>query len=747
MDQQRPAGSARSTVVTMPWRLPFRLMSADLHALAEAYGVATGYWDQSGQWREVADSVLCQVLTALGADPRDEDSVRRSLRHRREADWRRVLPPVFIHRADRESTIWVHVPHGSSVAMGLLLEDGETVLPLVQTDDWTAPKEITIAGAPTTIGQASFIIPAGLPLGWHTVRATTVSGRHECPLVVSPPRLSEPAPGWGYQTQLYATRSLGSWGIGDLEDLASLSRLAAGQSADFVLVNPLFAGGVVTPLEPSPYLPTTRRFFDPIYLRVEDITGYGTLSVQDRGRIEALGAEVRALNHTDGLLDRDRVWSAKRAALAQLARLPLTAAQQESFSAFLEREGLALTEYAQWCAFTEELGPYWPDWPEIYQDPASPQCQLLAAELASHVDFHRWCQWQLDLQLAHAQQTSREAGMEIGVVHDLAVGVHGQGADSWRLQHLLLSDVTVGAPPDVYNQQGQNWAQPPWWPDALAEQGFRPWRDILRTVLRHAGGIRIDHVLGLFRQWWVPEGNSADQGTYVSMDHEALVSILVLEAHRAGAVVIGEDLGTVEDWISAGLAERGILGTGILWFKTVAGQVQDPDQWRFEELASVGVHDLPPTEAFIRGDHIRLRAELGVLARPPEDEFSDHRQELGQWAQLLQQWQLVSPELAATLIAALEEQASTGSAGWEDVPTEAFLDALQRLLARKPPRLLAVSLTDLVGEQVPQNQPGTHREYPNWCVPLTDRTGAPVLLEDLADIADPVSRGWVATAG
>ena len=256
------------------------------------------------------------------------------------------------------------------------------------------------------------------------------------------------------------------------------------------------------------------------------------------------------------------------------------------------------------------------EWPADLGHPADPAVAAFRDEHAGRVDFHMWMQWLIDEQMAATQGAARDAGMAIGVMHDLAVGVHPEGSDAWALQDVLAPGVGVGAPPDMYNQMGQDWSQPPWRPDALAEAAFVPYRDMLRTVLGHAGGLRIDHVLGLFRLWWVPQGFPAYAGTFVRFDYDAMLSILMLEAHRAGAIVVGEDLGTVEPWVQEVLAERGILGTSILWFETVEGGViKDPFDWRRDVLASVTVHDLPPD----RGLPARRARAHPRRARPADD--------------------------------------------------------------------------------------------------------------------------------
>ena len=240
-----------------------------------------------------------------------------------------------------------------------------------------------------------------------------------------------------------------------------------------------------------------------------------------------------------------------------------------------------------------------------------------ARENAADVRFQLWLQWCLAEQLDAATRAAVAAGMRIGVVHDLPIGVHPGGADSWMLSGVFAEGMGVGAPPDQFNQQGQDWSAPPMRPDRLSGLGLWRFRDQVRAILRHAGGIRIDHVLGLFRLWWVPAGLGPAGGAYVRYDHEALISVLILEAGRAGAVVVGEDLGTVDAWVQDYLAERGILGTSILWFEHDRhGGPAAPPEWRAQTMGSVTVHDLPPTAGYLAGEHVRLRGGLGAAGAP-----------------------------------------------------------------------------------------------------------------------------------
>ena len=607
---------------------------------------------------------------------------------------------------------------------------------------------------------------------------------------------------WGFMVQLYSVRSAASWGHGDLHDLADLAAWSGSAlGAGFILINPLHAGEPVAPIRPSPYLPSSRRFVSPLYLRVEDVPGYATLPPEDRARIAELATPLRGRNRTLDPLDRDAVWAAKRAALELIYRrrpparpataaagapaadparpartetgsaaaaapepapseansagtapagevrpdeaggatsiesgerlppsLPLPESEEDaaerSYAAYRADEGAALTGYATWCALAETHGADWRTWPADLRDPRSPAVVALRARLADRVDFHAWLQWLVNKQVAAAHRAARAAGMALGVIHDLAVGVHPGGADAWLYQDVLAAGVTLGAPPDEFNQRGQDWGQPPWHPLRLAAVRYEPYHRLISASLRAAGGLRIDHILGLFRQWWVPAGASPAEGTYVRCDHEAMTGLLAAEATKAAAHLIGEDLGVVEPWVRDYLPSRGIFGTSMLWFERDGqGAPQHPERWRPSCLATVATHDLPPIAGYLAGDHIRLRQRLGLLTRPAAEEWADHRRQLAAWAHLLMKLGLIDqPDLAGHV------QAATV--------------ALHAFLARTPARLIGISLADAVGERRTQNQPGTVDEYPNWRVPMADADGRPVLLDELP--ADPRVRAAIA---
>src|SRR5271165_2044321 len=525
-----------------------------------------------------------------------------------------------------------------------------------------------------------------------------------------------PLPGrrsWGFTVQLYSVRSRASWAHGDLHDLADLAVWSGGEfGADFVLVNPLHAAEPRPPVSPSPYLPMSRRQLSPLYLRVEDIPEYQGLSAGDRARVETLAAPLRAASTPAALIDRDAVWAAKRAALELIRAVPLTASRRAELDAFLARDRRALDDWAAWCAIAEMHGPDWRSWPAPLTDPGSAEVTELRRTLADRVDFHAWLQWLTAEQAATAQGAARQAGMSIGVISDLAVGAHPGGADAWARPDALVTSVSVGAPPDEFNQRGQNWTLPPWHPGRLAAQGGRPLASLIAANTRTAGGLRVDHVMGLARLWWIPAGMSPDLGTYVRYDHELMGGVLAAEVARADALAIGEDLGTVEPWLRKFLAGRHVLGTSMLWFERRAdGTPRKPGGWRRGCLATVGTHDMPPAAAFLTGEQVTIRAKLGLLTQPEAEERAAAHAEIDRWLAMLAREDL------------LPRQARPSP--------EEFTTALYGYLTRTPAVLIGVSLAEAAGERRPQNMPGTVDEYPNWRIPLTGADGQPVLLEDL----------------
>ncbi|MGK4580687.1 4-alpha-glucanotransferase [Kitasatospora sp. HPMI-4] len=679
LDRAEAAGSTQAPAEDAPPPPP------ELVALAHAYGVDSTYDPGSGPV-PVAAHTLVAVLAALGVDAHSPEAVREATERHRAELAERLLPPCVVVRSGRRTAL--DVP--AQARLSLALEDG---------GKWTLP-----AGR-------SHWLPADLPLGRHRLTVRLEGREQSAALIVAPLRVpATEGRSWGFLAQLYSVLSERSWGMGDLGDLAELASWSGSElGAGFLQINPLHAGRPGAPCDPSPYRPSSRRFADPVHLRIEAVPEY---AYADLGELPAQAARLReeVLRH-DGLIDRDEVWALKRQALELLHRVGRGAGREAAYRAFVRREGEWLEQYATWCALADVHGSDWRGWPKGLRRPDSPQVAAARAEHAAGIEFHRWLAWLVDEQLGAAQGAAERAGMPIGLIHDLAVGVHPEGADAWVLQDVLAEGISVGAPPDAFSPHGQDWGLPPWRPDALAASGYAPYAELLRAAARHAGALRIDHVMGLFRLWWVPAGHPPTQGAYVRYDAEAMLGVLALEAHRAGTRVIGEDLGTVEPGVREELATRGILGTSVLWFERDwrhGGAVLPPERWRADCLATLATHDLPSTAARLSGEHVELRHRLGLLARPFGEEQAEAARELAEWRA-----ELVRAGLLAETDALTPE-------------------ALYAFLLATPAALVGVWLPDTVGDPRPQNLPGTWDQYPNWRLPVADRDGRPVTLDELA---------------
>ncbi|MEU7384209.1 4-alpha-glucanotransferase [Streptomyces sp. NPDC042207] len=726
-----PAGTAGSSGPSGP-------LGDELARLAALHGVAASYSPSPGRTVTASATAIVAALAALDVDASTPAAARAALTARERERDERLLPPTVVHWLGPAAD----APTGGGPAADAPTDGGPAadadaglpssalagLPPGTRLDVETEQGETRtwVHGADRSGDRVDPTAPvAPLPPGVHRLTATAPDGRTgRAHLIAAPPRLPTPAArSYGLLVQLYSLLSHRSWGMGDLGDLAELSGWAGRTlGAGFVQVNPLHAAVPGPPADPSPYRPSSRRFPDPVHLRVEDVPEFAYAEDRERLRplLERAGRLRAAVLDEGALIDRDAVWELKREALELVRRVPLGPGRRAAHADFLAEQGRALEDHATWYALAEVHGSDWSRWPEGLRDPRSTETARARAALRDRVDFHSWLAWLTDAQLTDAQRTAREAGMGIGIVHDLAVGVHPGGADAWAQRDHFAAGMSVGAPPDAFNARGQDWGLPPWRPDRLAASGYAPFRRLLRALFRYAGALRIDHVMGLFRLWWIPQGLPPTEGTYVRYDAEAMLAVLVLEASRAGAVVIGEDLGTVEPGVRETLDRRGVLGTSVLWFERDwegSGRPLPPERWRADCLATATTHDLPSTAARLTGEHVALRHRLGLLTRPLEEERAEAAADTDEWLALL------------TELGLLRRTDGAGGAAAEE---EAGIQAVHRFLLRTPARMIGLWLPDTVGDRRPQNLPGTWDQYPNWRLPVADAEGRPVTLEELA---------------
>jgi len=593
-------------------------MGSDMQHGPDGWGIDAGYWATDGTWHETSDETRAALRAAMGGEPGEE----------RAPDG----PPVW--------TVPVGWGEQLQSPCRLFLEDG------------------------TELGMVDRL-PPDLPIGRH--RLVPVDGGPTTLLLIRPRSCHHPddVRRAALAVQAYAARSTQSWGIGDLRDLRTLGAWARRSGIDHLALSPLHAPSPAEHPQPSPYYPSTRRHLNPLHLCIDEVPG----AAHD-DEVRRLGEQARALL-ADRRIDRTAVWAAKRPALERLFE-GLGTAGLEELEAFCAERGDDLERWAQFCAIHDEHPGSWREWPKDLQHPDSFAVSRYAGEHADRVRFHAWLQLLADRQAAALAEACP-------VVTDLAVGVDPGGADAWIDQDLLALDARVGAPPDDFAADGQDWGLPPYVPHRMRLDGYDTFARTLRASLRHGAGIRIDHVLGLFRLFWIPPGGSAATGAYVRSFPDDLLSVLAIESERAGAFVIGEDLGTVEEGVREDLATIGVLGTRLVYFED-----PPPSQWPANVAGAATTHDLPTIAGTWTGEDTRQREEAGLDTKGAE-----------------------------TLKPTLER-----IVGEDDVDVEEVVVRTHRALAESPVELAIANLDDVLCVTERPNMPGTIDEWPNWSIAL-----------------------------
>ncbi len=711
-------------------------MTSALDRLADRAGILAGYYDHEGTWHDTPDETRVALLAVMGFDASDGAAADASLAAWDAREIAAMVQPARVARAGdaRARRIPLRLaPHELAGALWRAT---------IRADDGDPYFDGRAGGGTvdrvTADGRAEIEL-AELPApGYYTlqVELTTADGARTGTqrLIVSPARCwTREAEGraWGIVANLYTVRGGDGWGIGDLSDLRDVVEFAAEAGADFVGVNPLHAlwnrGHDV-----SPYSPVSRLFRNPVYL---DVTAVPELTESEE--VRAVLADCDVARTVDRLRASGRVAYEETAALQARVLELLHAAfvahhrdtsspRGRAYADYRAAMGSALDDHATFVALDERRrdrgGAAWfREWPVDIATADGPGVPAARAELAERVDFHRWVQFELDRQLAEVAAVARRSGMRIGLYQDLAIGSSGGGSDAWAFDRSLARGVSIGAPPDALAEQGQDWGLPPLNPHRLREQGFRYWTLLLRSAFRHAGALRIDHVLGLVRQYWIPHGFEGTQGGYVAFPADDLFGILALESMRHEAVVVGEDLGTVPPELPGLLERWGVLSSQVLYFERDAdGGFRGRDAYRHPVLATVNTHDLIPLAGWWRGRDLELRHELGLV---PDDAIADQQAERARDRRrlvdrLVADGALTGDEGARLHAAEPTAAASSGAADSDAVlPTDVALlvRGTHRLLRTSPAALVGLSLDDLAGETEPVNVPGVaNDEYESW---------------------------------
>jgi 4-alpha-glucanotransferase len=638
-------------------------MSASaLSRLAEQAGILPEYLDQSGtETRVTTDRTRIAILQALGIDASSEAACEAELARRAERERKTPLPPVAV------------VPEGVAIVSAQSPENHrdapyELVLALESGETRTLSGRVRADGA---------IELPSLPAGYHTLKLRLRDREAEQLRIVAPARCVHPSEvlggkrGVGITLQLYSVASERNQGIGDFTDLATIARWAGERGASFVGVNPLHALRNL-PGEISPYSPVTRLFKNPIYLDVEAVPELAA-SEPARALLRSSQAELAALRATDRV-HYPRVQALKMAIFAELhrafAELPEGSRRRRAYRAFVAEQDPELTAFA------------------AFQSRDNPET----------IDLHRYLQFEIDRQLASVAERARASGLRIGIYQDLAIGSAPGGSDTWAFPELFVTGAAIGAPPDGYSKDGQNWGLPPIDPGALRAGRYRYFVRLVKNALRHAGALRIDHAVGLFRQFWIPEGLSGKEGAYVRFPADDLLGILALESRRHRAIVVGEDLGTVPAEVPPVLHARGVLSSRVLYFeRDSSGRFSRASEYERESLTTANTHDMPTLEGFFRGRDIDIKREVGLIASDEEEKRAreERRREKRE------------------LFRRLSNEGLLQAPGEPD--DSQVRAAVHAFLERTPASLVGLALDDLLGEEEPVNVPGvTAEKFESW---------------------------------
>ncbi|HWN42740.1 MAG TPA: 4-alpha-glucanotransferase [Thermoanaerobaculia bacterium] len=654
-------------------------MLDDLRELARLYGVETSYGDAMGRHVEASPESLLAVLRALGAPLESMDDVPEALAERRQELDERVIEPVLVAWDGRAPTIVLRFTSDSGrITCNFDLDGGER---------WAWEKEISSLPPASPMGRL-LVLPNDLPTGYHHLRVEHEGRSGEALVISAPTRAFEGdgKPLWGVFLPLYALQTRESWGAGDLSDLERLAEWTAGLGGGVVATLPMLAQFLDEPFEPSPYGPASRLFWNELFLDPRRVPELKTCAEAKRILDSPeLRKEMEELRQAP-LVDYARLMALKRRVMEELARqffADPSPDRRDAYEAFAESRP-ELENYAAFRAVGERRGEPWQNWPERLRD------RTLAPADWDEDDrrYHLWVQWITDEQMSALAKEARRRGP--GLYLDIPLGVHGSAYDVWRYRELFAEGISAGAPPDSLFTGGQNWGSPPLHPERLRERGYDYLIESLRHHLRYAGLLRIDHVMQLYRLFWIPQDMEASAGVYVRYPVDEMFAVLSVESHRHQAIVVGENLGTVPPEIGEAMDRHGVLGMYVVQYELQPGnQMRTPPAC---SAASLNTHDMPTFRAFWEARDVTDVQRLGFYN---EDQAREER------------------ERRATLRRQLLDELPPEQRGDE----RAYAGVLRRLLeilAASPARMVMVNLEDLWGEAEPQNVPGTHTERPNW---------------------------------
>lgn len=713
-------------------------MSGDdpLDRLARLAGIEpryTGFW---GDAVEVPSATKRALLRAMGHDVDARSAVEDAARLLETRPWRRALAPVAVIAAGAvRAPLAVTLPAGAGARLcwRIAREDGGEEAGEARVDALALDARGEVAGRARE--RRTLLLPA-LPPGYHAVSVECGEEEASARLIAAPQGCRLPRTAgrcWGIAVQAYSLRQSDDWGIGDLSGLAALAERAAAAGAAALGVSPLHPLYPANPWHASPYSPSSRAFLNVLHLSVPDV-----IDVHESEAARALLAEdgfrdTLARLRAEALVDHAGVAAHKLRVLGlafesfRHRHLAAGSPRAQAFRRFCAEWGAPLERLALFDALQAHFvagtpsRPCWRDWPAGYRGPDAPQSRAFAASQRESIEFHCYLQWLADGQLAAAAGRARDAGMPVGLYLDIAAGVDPGGGEAWSDRELLVADAAIGAPPDEFNRTGQDWGLAPANPATLRARGYQPFARALGWNMRHAGLVRLDHVMGLMRLYWIPRGARPTDGAYVRYPLEDLLGVLALESHRNRCAVVGEDLGTVPDGLRDTLAARGVHSCRVLYFERWGdGLFRRPETYPAQSLVSISTHDLPPLAGWWAAHDVDARLALGLFRCAGEADLERERR-------AADRRRLVDALVDAGVLAPAAAP-DPQRADFE----ETLLVAVHRFAARTPGWLLLTQIEDLLGLAGQPNLPGTVDEHPNW------RRRLPWPVEDL--LARPAAR-------
>jgi len=732
------------------------VLSQSLDQAAGIWGIEREFWDIWGKHHKTPPETEARVLRSLGVDVSSGPHLQRAIEDRNWREWSEPLPPAIVLSDSEPYEIAIRVPADSqslSAGLEIRFENGMTARADIDLARIPVSQSTTLRGR--TFVEKVLPLPGQRCLGYHSMALRV--GPHiqsETRLILCPSRAYQPE--WlqtkcaaGIAISLYGLRSGRNWGCGDFKDLAGFVDWASRELAvSFVALNPLHNIPNRQPFNTSPYLPNCCYFRNPIYLNIEDIDDFPhSRWAQRLAKCDAIQRELESVRSSE-LVEYERVHHLKTRFLRLLFRRFLTAEfphdtpRAGEFRAFIKREGDLLHRFAVHSALDEVLhrrDPQtwsWQAWPEAYRRPDSPATREFAERHWRRVLFYKYVQWQIDVQLGAAQRHARKRGMRIGLYHDLALATDRFGCDLWSHRDFYVAGCRVGSPPDNFAPKGQDWAFPPPNTDRHYRDGYQLFAESIRQSCQHGGALRIDHVMRLFRLFWIPDGTDAAHGTYVRERFHDLLHVLALESVRNRVVIIGEDLGTVPDFVRETLAKLGILSYRLFYFEQDKNRrFKRPKEYPRESLVSITTHDLPTLAGFWSHRDIVARREAGLIANE-EDLRRAHEERLEEKQKMLDlffELKLIPDSLPRDV---------------HRIPelTGELHNAVVGFIASTPSVLMVLNQEDLFKQNEQQNLPGTTAEYPNWRRKMRftiEELGANPFVRDCA----AMYRAWVEKTG